>query len=275
MEPIRNRILFPKVTLNPQKLKSLSGRRVLITGASFGIGLQLSLQLAKFGCRLILVARTEEKLKVIQKQCLAIGAEECDFYVCDLYNPAEVDDLCSHLKKHYTHINFFVSNAGKSIMRSFAQSKDRPQDISRTQTVNFLSPLTIIQKCYDLLTAGNAHIINVSALNVLLPPTPYWATYESSKRAFDTWCRSNAPEWENDGVLLQTVYLPLVDTRMAGANKAYVDTPKMKADQAAARIVRLLYSKKRVEKPWWSYSFFMLRPFERIWGKIILRNYSK
>lgn len=275
MRNFRNNLLFPEVKLSPKKLQTLSGKRILITGASFGIGAEVSKLLAGFGCELILVARTEEQLIRVKNKCLTAGAAVCDYYVCNLYKPIEVNELCSHLKKHYTSIHFFISNAGKSIMRSFNDSKGRPQDITRTNRLNFLSPLTIIQQTYELLVLGKAQIVNVSALNVLLPPTPYWAAYESSKRAFDTWCRSNAAEWEEDGVLLQTLYLPLVDTRMAKVNKAYVDIPKMRPEQAAVRIVRLLYSKRKVEKSWWSYSFFMLAPFKRKWGQILLRNYRK
>lgn len=268
-------LLFPKVRIKPKSIKALKGKTILITGASYGIGEALAYYLAQAGCRLILWARTEEKLYKVQKKCLELGAEECHFQIVDLYQIDQVKTAIQDLKKKFKSLDCFVSNAGKSIKRSFKESKDRWQDIERTNSLNFQTPIYIIQQLYDLMLKFGGQIINVSSLSVLMPATPYWAAYESSKKAFDAWCQSNEYEWKLEGVILKSLYFPLVKTRMSSVNKDYDKSPKMSVDQAALRIVRLMITNKKVERSWWSYGLFMLKPFRKIWARSIYKSYQK
>lgn len=270
-----HRLLFPTLKLSSKKTEPLRGKTVVITGASYGIGEAVSLYLAGLGCRLALVARTREKLLEVQRECLEKGAADCQIFSTDFYDLEQVRTLAIALEAEYKELDFFISNAGKSIMRSFADSRTRWQDIRRTTAINYTAPVYLIQYLYPLLRKKKGRVINVSALSVLMPPTPYWAAYESSKKAFDNWCRCNAPEWERDGVKLRTIYPPLVKTRMSGANKRYDRSPKMKVEQAAVRIVRLMVATKRTEKPWWTHFFPLLFPFKWLWAKNLVRHYQK
>lgn len=60
----------------PDSVSSLTGKVILITGASSGIGAGVSVHLASFGTRLALVARNKEALEEVKKNCLAAGARE-------------------------------------------------------------------------------------------------------------------------------------------------------------------------------------------------------
>ena len=62
---------------------------------------------------------------------------------------------------------------------------------------------------------GSGHIVNVSTVGVLLPPTPRWSAYQASKAAFDVWLRSVAAETHADGVTATSLYMALVHTRMS------------------------------------------------------------
>lgn len=89
----------------------LEGRTILITGATIGIGEALTRYLMQHDVRLILVARTREKLEVLQRESLDAKAN-VSVIVCDLSNEQNTEQLCAQLQN--THIDFFVSNAGKT-----------------------------------------------------------------------------------------------------------------------------------------------------------------
>lgn len=268
-------ILFPPQKLNKNLLEFLEGKTILITGASYGIGFEICQIVASQKTNLILIARSEEKLQALQNDCLRAGAATCTYFVCDFYQMEQVKMLSNKLKIQFTTIDIWITNAGKSIMRSFELSKDRWKDIDRSIHVNYLSPIYLIQSCFDLLKHHDSILVNVSALNVKMPPTPFWAAYQSSKVAFDEWCQSNAAEWRKDGVRLRTIYLPLVETRMSAVNDVYKGTPKMSAAQAGIRIIRLLVSGRDWSMPWWAFGLGILYLLKRTWAKLMLRAYER
>ncbi len=243
-------LFFASVGFSSHKLKlRLEGKAVLITGASFGIGECLAHLLAQSGCRLILVARTKEKLEKVQSTIAALGGE-AEIWPCDLTEPDQVDSLVSHIKST-GGVDIVVSNAGRSIHRSIFDSLDRHHDVQRTMDLNFLAPSRLVLSLIPSLVERSGHVINVSALNVLLTPAPKWAAYQASKTAFDQWMRSIAPELRAKGVKTTTIYLPLVRTRMIKPTKAYDKAPALSPEEAASLICRAIVSQRRMYGPWW------------------------
>lgn len=249
---ITQHILFPAATVNtPRLLRKVSGKTIVITGASYGIGEQLALLLSLYGVHLILIARTAEKLEQVQKQVLQNGSE-CTFIAADLYQENETDRVIAELQRLPRGIDIFISNAGKSIHRPLKKSLKRYHDFTRTNTLNYLAPVKIILAITPLLQCKKGCIINISALNVLLLPAPGWSAYQASKTAFDQWFRCNLAEWKLMGIAAKTIYLPLVKTRMIEPNEQYKHYPAMEPGQAAIRITRLICSSKKHSKPWWA-----------------------
>jgi short-subunit dehydrogenase len=266
---IQEKLLFPRVTVNRTKLsKEISGKTIVITGASYGIGEELSLLFSEYRVHLILIARTKEKLEAIAQKVTSNGSR-CSLIVADLYQEKEVEKVIETLQNIDNGIDIFISNAGKSIMRSLEDSLDRYHDFTRTNSLNYLSPLRLSLALTPLLSSRKGIIINVSAINVLLLPAPKWAAYQASKTAFDQWFRCNLPEWKAMGIRAKTLYLPLVRTRMILPTEKYKNFPAMAPNQAAFRIAKLLYSKNHYDKNWWVVfpqigSFFGKRLWEKM-----------
>lgn len=247
MPTILERLLFPPPRLHLTALgRSLADRTILITGASYGIGEQLARIAGGAGGRLLLVARTAERLEQVAGEVAADGGT-ADIYPCDLTDAAAVERLAAALPP----LDIFVSNAGKSIRRPVMASLDRPQDATRTNAVNYLAPCRLTLAAIPALIEREGQIINVSAANVLLPPAPGWAAYQASKTAFDQWLRSIAPELRPRGVAVSSIYLPLVRTRMIAPTRAYDRMPAMTAEQAALHIVAAMLRRPRRWRPWW------------------------
>ena len=181
------KLLFPPVHLSRKKLISkLQGKTILITGASFGIGEKLAYLLADLNIHMILVARTEQKL-LTMKQEIETRAAKVSVFQADLRNPEEIRALLTFIHQLPDGLDLLVSNAGISIRRSIDKSLDRYHDFTRTMAINYFAPVQLLLSLIPLLEKNQGQVINVSTINVLLIPFPYWAAYQASKSAFDTW----------------------------------------------------------------------------------------
>lgn len=261
--------LFPPTRLSiPNLHKKIAHKTILITGASYGIGAQTAQLLAAPTVHLILVARTPTRLQTLQKELENKGAT-VDFYATDLTAPAQVDRLIQQLQQQPQALDIIINNAGHSILRSIHQAKDRYHDFERTMAINYLGPVRLLLPLLRDLETQAGHLINVSALNVLLLPAPYWSAYQASKTAFDQWFRCVAPELRAKGVQCSSIYFPLVRTRMIAPTQAYQNMPALEPEQAAAILGKVLLTQKTQYKPWWAVfaqlgSAFFRRPWE--WG---------
>jgi short-subunit dehydrogenase len=247
-------------------MNDLSGKTILITGATFGIGEALSRHLMQFDVHLILVARTTSKLVEMQK---ASKVATVVVHTCDFYNEEDIRELCNKLRP--ISIDYFVSNAGKSMMRSLAESADRFHDFKRTMAVNYLAPVQLICGLLENFKRSRTHIVNVSTYNVLMKTPPRWSAYVSSKKAMHSWFESNKPELAINNISVSNLYLPLVESRMKDANKTYQDKSALPMNTAIDIIVKALYKKNYNFFPWWhafaQVGLFVTRPFWNIYWR--------
>jgi short-subunit dehydrogenase len=246
-----NLLFFPFLWFSRSKLqRRLAGKTVLITGASYGIGECLAEALAETKAHLLLVARTAEKLMEVKQKVEAKGGR-ADIFPCDLTNVAEVSTLSEKLHQLPDGIDVFVNNAGKSIRRSILDSLDRFHDFTRTMNLNYFGPVQLMLELIPMLVARQGHVINISAVNVLLVPAPKWAAYQASKTAFDQWFRCIGPELSGHAVSTTSIYLPLVRTRMIAPTEEYKRMPAMQPEDVARLICKAINSRRRTYAPWW------------------------
>jgi short-subunit dehydrogenase len=243
--------LFLPTYLKKKKLEDhLIGKSILITGASSGIGEQIACQLADIRCHLILVARRGERLLEIKNE-IATKAAKVSIFQADLRNEEEMKDFLSFLHELPNGLDIVVSNAGLSIRRSIYDSLDRYHDFTRTMAINYFAPVHILLSIIPLLRKNHGQIINISTVNALLAPVPYFAAYQASKSAFDVWLRSVSPELKAKGISTTTIYLPLVKTPMIQPTTAYRNMPAMSPSHVAKIICKSMYTQKKKYQPWW------------------------
>jgi short-subunit dehydrogenase len=275
-QSLLEKFLFPGRKMNLEKLRSaLTGKTILITGASYGIGALLVEMLSEIDARLVLVARTKEKLEAIQaiykdKPCTII------IYAVDLREETEVDALISHIKRDLPVIDLLINNAGKSIHRGLTASLGRYHDTRRCSATNYTGPVQLLMGLLPGILKAKGHIVNVSAQNVLLPPTAGWSAYQSSKAAFDQWLRCMEPELRVNGVMVSSIYLPLVRTRMSEVNTRNDKMPMMSRDKAARIILNCVICRKRKYRPWWTgFPVFFANLFPNGWYRLQVRHHKK
>ena len=245
------RILFQPTYFNLNKLQQeLSGKTVLITGASSGIGEQVAYILKDINVHLILVARREKNLLLIKNEIEKYKAS-VTIYKADLRIEKDLDGLIRLIQELPDGLDVVISNAGLSINRSIYKSLDRYHDFQRTMAINFFAPVKMLLSLIPLLERNKGHIVNVSTINSLLIPIPNWAAYQASKTAFDIWLRSIAIELQQKSVSTTSIYLPLVKTDMIRPTVAYNHMPAMCPNHVAKIICKSLYTKRKKYRPWW------------------------
>lgn len=248
---LMERALFVPSSINFKKLqKEVTGKTILITGASSGIGKELAYLLSHTTAHLILVARREAAMNAMKTEIEKFSAK-VTVYRTDLRNEVEVEELLAFLHQLEGGVDIVVSNAGISINRPIARSLERYHDFTRTMALNYFAPIQLLLSLIPVLARNKGHIVNVSTINVLLFPLPYWAAYQASKTAFDTWLRSAEPELALNNISTTSIYLPLVKTPMIEPTVAYRTSPAMSAVHVAEIIGHALYSRRRTYKPWW------------------------
>lgn len=244
------RLLLPRGLRDPVALRAaVSGRTILITGASYGVGAVTAELFGAAGARLLLLARSAERLDQVGVAVVAAGGTAYPYPV-DLRDLDAVGETAARIRAEH-RIDVVVSNAGKSIHRSVHDSYDRFHDVTRTIGVNYLGPVHLLLDLLPTMRERGGHLINVSSAGVRLPPAPGWAAYEASKAAFDKWFRSIAHELSADHITATTVYLPLVDNRMSAPTAASRRMPGLSNEQAADLLARAVVSRPRTIAPWW------------------------
>ena len=211
----------------------LEGKRILLTGASSGIGEAAAEKFARRGATVVVVARRKELLDDLVER-ITRRRRRRHAIACDLSDLDAVDALAARVEKEIGGVDILVNNAGRSIRRPLAESLDRWHDVERTMSLNYYSPLRLIRGLAPgMLERGDGHIINVSTWGVLSESSPLFSVYNASKAALSAVSRVIETEWAHKGVHSTTLYYPLVATPMIAPTKAYDGLPALTPAEAA------------------------------------------
>lgn len=248
-----NMLVSPPRVSDLGRLRSaVSGKSVLVTGASYGLGEATAGKLAAAGATVLLVARSADKLDEVAASISSAGGRAIP-YPTDLTDEASVTALTKQLTDRHGPLDVVVSNAAKSIRRSLKLQYDRPQDFERTIDTNYLGPIQLLLGLIPAMRErGAGHIVNISSIGVRMLPTPRWGTYLASKGAFDMWLRSVAPELHSDGVDVTSVYMGLIHTRMSAPTPSLRRMPGMQPDEAADVVAKAIIERPRKVQPRWT-----------------------
>ncbi|MBO0879939.1 MAG: SDR family oxidoreductase [Mycobacterium sp.] len=215
----------------------LEGKRILLTGASSGIGESAAEEFARRGATVVAVARRKNLLDAVVGRIAAAGGIAMAI-PCDLSDMAAVDALVSDVEQRLGGIDILVNNAGRSIRRPLAESLERWHDVERTMVLNYYSPLRLIRGIAPgMLGRGDGHIINVATWGVFSEASPLFAVYNASKAALSAVSRVVETEWGAKGVHSTTLYYPLVATPMIAPTKEYRGVPALTPHEAAGWMV--------------------------------------
>ncbi len=245
MKPLRHRItdaitlagMRPPLRVPAATRINLRGKRVLITGASSGIGEAGAERFAAEGAEVIVVARRADLLEALTRKIANAGGTAAAI-PCDLSDLDAVDQLTATVEERFGGVDILVNNAGRSIRRPLSESLDRWHDVERTMTLNYYSPLRLIRGLAPgMIDRGDGHIINVATWGVLGEASPLFGVYNASKAALSAVSRVIETEWSRNGVHSTTLYYPLVSTPMIAPTSEYRGVPALTPQEAAGWMI--------------------------------------
>jgi len=197
-------------------MMKLTGKNVVITGASSGIGRSLALQLAKEGCSLALLARRVEELETVARQASQYNVI-VKVYRCDVSNKDEVEKVFAHIKKFFSSIDVLVLNAGVSFRTDVR--KDESAKAVQTFAVNVLGMVYCAgQVIPDFIQAKRGMIVGISSL-AESRGFPRSGFYCASKAAASTYLESLRVELKKYNIKVLTVKPGFVKTPMTDKNE--------------------------------------------------------
>jgi NAD(P)-dependent dehydrogenase (short-subunit alcohol dehydrogenase family) len=225
----------PQILINRPAIKpvDLDGKRVLLTGASSGIGEAAAEKFAERGATVLAVARRQDLLDALADRITTAGNAAIAM-PCDLSDMEAIDALVADVEKRVGGIDILINNAARSIRRPLAASLERWHDVERVMALNYYGPLRLIRGLAPgMLERGDGHIINVSTWGVMSEASPMFGVYNASKAALGSIGRVVETEWGHKGVHSTTLYYPLVATPMIKPTKAYDGMPALSPEEAA------------------------------------------
>lgn len=211
----------------------LRGKRILLTGASSGIGAVAAERLAAEGATVIAVARRENLLAELVDRIRAAGGN-ATAVPADLTDLARIDELVEEVGP----VDVLINNAARSIRRPLIDSLERWHDVERVMALNYFAPLRLIRGIAPgMIERGDGHIVNIATWRVLPEASPLFAAYNASKAALSAVSRVIDTELGTAGVHSTTIYYPLVATPMIAPTRAYDGVAALSPDEAAEWMV--------------------------------------
>lgn len=230
-------------TLSKKSIKkTVNNKNIVITGASSGIGERTAFLLAECGANVILLARTEEKLKRVKDAIEVLGGQAA-YYICDLTDMDDIDKTTKSIIEDFGHVDILVNNAGRSIRRSVHESVNRFHDFERTMDINYFGSVkAILGLLPTMIDRKTGQIVNISSIGVLAN-SPRFSAYVASKSALDAFSRCLAAEVKGDGIKITNIFMPLVRTPMIAPTKLYRYMPALMPDEAAMMVAKAIVKK--------------------------------
>jgi short-subunit dehydrogenase len=189
----------------------VSGQRVLVTGASSGIGAGLAEEFARRGATVGICARRQDRLDEVLGRCRT-HSPDSRRWVTDLSQPAEVDRLAATALDELGAVDILVNNAGVPKRRHV--SKLDAATVESVMAINYLSPVRLtLALLPQMLARGRGRIINLSSVAATLS-SPGESAYDASKAALTAFSESMAVDLWQSGVKVLVVYPGLVDTEL-------------------------------------------------------------
>ncbi len=199
----------------------LHKNKILITGATAGIGKALTEKFLEFDNEIIAVGRNKEKLEELEKLDKRITP-----FKCDISKQDGLDKLILFVEQEHSDLNILINNAGIQYNYNFADGHQLLHKVEHEINVNFLVPLKLIALVLPILKINdNSAIVNVSSGLALVPKmdAPVYCGTKAGIHIF-----SKALRYQLNKIKVFEIIPPLVDTAMTkGRGKGKISPQKL------------------------------------------------
>ena len=199
----------------------LSKNKILITGATSGIGKALAQKFLELDNVIIAVGRNEKRLEE-----LAASDKRIIPFQCDISKQEELDALSLFIENEHGDLNILINNAGIQYNYNFLDGHQLLYKAEHEINVNFLAPIKLIVLLLPILQANdNAAIVNVSS-GLAIVPKAQAPVYCGTKAGIHIF--SKALRYQMDTVRVFEIIPPIVDTKMTeGRGKGKISPQRL------------------------------------------------
>jgi short-subunit dehydrogenase len=231
---------------------NINGKRIILTGASSGIGKELLMELAQYNAQIIAVGRNADKIPKINDRVKP--------YSCDVSRKENVDMLFQYALETLGGIDIFIANAGFAYCEELLSPDWK--HIEEIYATNVTSPIYSFEKMKSI-NAGREYTVVITCSAVSKVALPGYSLYCSTKAAINSFADVYRYE-KNDEGHLSLVYPIATSTNffLNAANQAPVPWPVQSADIVARHIVKGIEKEKRRINP--SKTFIVLEKLNAI-----------
>ncbi|KGX85839.1 SDR family NAD(P)-dependent oxidoreductase [Pontibacillus marinus] len=234
----------------------MNGKNIVITGASSGIGERLAIRVAEAGAVPVLLARNEDKLRMLSDRIRETYGVEAFWYPCDLADKEAIQKCFQHLFKEVGRIDALVNNAGFGV---FERVEDTSMDAFRSMfDVNVIGLIHCVKEVLPFMKeAREGHIVNIASQAGKIS-TPKSAGYASTKHAVLGFTNGLRMEIDSYNIGVTAVNLGPVRTNFfetadpGGTYIKSVERYMLDPDDVAKKVVEHLFTSKReINMPQW------------------------
>jgi short-subunit dehydrogenase len=218
----------------------VAGKRVLITGASSGLGAALARGLAAREAVVGLIARRRDRLAEVLAGCRRSSPRSA-MWVADLADTAALRELALRAWDGLGGIDVLINNAAIPKRRAVADLD--PDEVEDVMRVNFFAPMRLTLALLPrMLARGTGLVVNVSSVGGRLPII-HESAYCASKFALCGWSEAMAVDLHGSGVSVKLIEPGPVDTEIwdhPGSEEPLYQGPRFPADEVAEGVIAAL-----------------------------------
>jgi NAD(P)-dependent dehydrogenase (short-subunit alcohol dehydrogenase family) len=180
-------------------------KNIIVTGTSRGIGLELALQLAAKGHRVLALSRTIPQA--------LLGNENISCLSVDLANESDLQKVADYLNGTWKQVDAVIHNAGSLLLKPFSETLQA--DFESIYKVNVFGVANLTRVALPYLQKGS-HVVTISSMGGIQGSLkfPGLAAYSSSKGAVITLSELLAEEYKEQGIAFNVLALGAVQTEM-------------------------------------------------------------
>jgi uncharacterized oxidoreductase len=186
----------------------LTGRTMLITGGSAGIGLAFALKFAELGNEVIVTGRRQKALDAVKAKYPKLHTMQSD-----VADPAQIAALATRVKADFPKLDVLMNNAGVMLYKNLRIPAPDLAGLMAEMNINVGGVIGMTSAFIDILTAKKGTVINVSS-GLAFVPLPAAPIYSATKAAIHSYTQSLRFQLEESGVEVIELMPPAVKTDM-------------------------------------------------------------
>jgi short-subunit dehydrogenase len=248
-----------------------SGKVVLITGASSGIGRSLAVELGKRGASVGLLARRAEALREVAREVEAAGGRALAL-PSDVTDAASVRAAADELRTKFGAVDVMVANAGVgSLTDDYARLGEQ---VAETIEINLLGAANSTAAVLpEMIARGAGHLVAISSL-ASYRGLPKSGAYCASKAAMNALFESLRLDLKNTGVAVTIIKPGFIKTPLTAGREAQMPF-LLELDDATRKILRAIEARRTAYAfPWQLASIVRLARFmpDSLYDRVVLRR---